>query len=202
MYDYLSKNWLEWFGVVSGLLYLFLEIRQKSAMWVVGFVMSIVYVAVFYESKFYAGMSLSIYYSAVSIYGFWLWRFGVEKSDVEENPQIHYYKTGARLVTILFIIAVILFVVISQVLVRYTDSPVPYGDALVSSLSVVATWMVARKYIAHWVIWIFVNFVSVYLFALQELYPTMFLYLVYGVLSVYGYWKWNKSGIEKQTLNP
>lgn len=197
MYDYLSKNWLEWFGVISGLLYLFLEIRQKSSMWVVGFITSLVYVVVFFESKFYADMSLSVYYTAVSVYGFWEWRFGAEKNAPEASNEIHYHKTNPRLITILSIITVILFAVISQVLIHFTDSPVPYGDALVSSLSVVATWMVARKYIAHWLVWIFVNFVSVYLFATRHLYPTVVLYLFYGLLSVYGYWKWKHSGIEK-----
>lgn len=188
---------LEWFGVISGLLYLFLEIRQKSSMWMVGFFTSLVYVVVFFESKFYADMSLSVYYTAVSVYGFWEWRFGAEKNEPEACNEIHYHKTNKRLVITLSAIALLIFALISQVLIRFTDSPVPYGDALVSSLSVIATWMVARKYIAHWLIWIFVNFASAYLFATRELYPTVVLYLFYGTLSVYGYWKWKRSGIEK-----
>ena len=64
---------LEYFGVLTGLLYLFLEIRQHRAMWVVGFLTSLVYVFVFFFSKIYADMGLNIYYVAISIYGFWQW---------------------------------------------------------------------------------------------------------------------------------
>ena len=50
--------WLEYFGVITGLLYLFLEIKQHKAMWVVGFLTSLVYVFVFLSAKIYADMGL------------------------------------------------------------------------------------------------------------------------------------------------
>ena len=58
---------LEYLGVLSGLVYLLLEIRQHRAMWVVGFLTSLVYVFVFFFSKFYADMGLNIYYVVISI---------------------------------------------------------------------------------------------------------------------------------------
>ena len=61
---------LEYFGVITGFLYLLLEIRQHKAMWVIGFLTSLVYVFVFFFSKIYADMGLNIYYVAISIYGF------------------------------------------------------------------------------------------------------------------------------------
>ena len=65
---------LEYFGVLTGLLYLFLEIRQhRGQCGVVGFLTSLVYVFVFFFSKIYADMGLNIYYVAISIYGFWQW---------------------------------------------------------------------------------------------------------------------------------
>ena len=69
----MMEQLLEYFGVLTGLLYLFLEIRQHRAMWVVGFLTSLVYVFVFFFSKIYADMGLNIYYVAISIYGFWQW---------------------------------------------------------------------------------------------------------------------------------
>ena len=62
--------WLEYFGVITGLLYLFLEIKQHKAMWVVGFLTSLVYVFVFLSAKIYADMGLQTYYvGTVSING-------------------------------------------------------------------------------------------------------------------------------------
>ena len=65
--------WLEYFGVITGLLYLFLEIKQHKAMWVVGFLTSLVYVFVFLSAKIYADMGLQTYYVGISIYGFYQW---------------------------------------------------------------------------------------------------------------------------------
>ena len=68
--------WLEYFGVITGLLYLFLEIKQHKAMWVVGFLTSLVYVFVFLSAKIYADMGLQTYYVGISIYGFYQWYAG------------------------------------------------------------------------------------------------------------------------------
>ena len=76
---------LEYFGVITGFLYLLLEIRQHKAMWVVGFLTSLVYVFVFFFSKIYADMGLNIYYVAISIYGFKKWT--CTKKSVTEPAQ-------------------------------------------------------------------------------------------------------------------
>jgi nicotinamide mononucleotide transporter len=192
MFDYIQKNWLEWFGVVTGLLYLFLEIRQHAALWVVGFMSSMVYVFVFFQSKFYADMGLNIYYVLMSMYGFWLWQFGRKEEPSSEAAveEIAYRNLTWPLAAKLSVVAVLLYFSMAHVLIRFTDSPVPYGDALSTALSIVATWMLAKKIIQHWFVWMFVNAFSVFLFAWRELYPTALLFFFYGALSLVGYYKW------------
>ncbi|MEI7675781.1 MAG: nicotinamide riboside transporter PnuC [Bacteroidales bacterium] len=182
---------LEWFGVVSGLLYLFLEIRQKSSMWIVGFISSFVYVFVFFQSKFYADALLNLYYVVISVYGFWIWK--VNKSSIEKEISEQTYTTiTSKMMVLLSMFTIVVFLFIYFVLIKYTDSPVPIGDSVVTTLSLVATWMLTRKMIEQWFIWMFVNGLSVYLFMYKDLKPTAFLYLCYGVLSVVGYLKWKR----------
>lgn len=80
--------WLEYFGVITGLLYLFLEIKQHKAMWVVGFLTSLVYVFVFLSAKIYADMGLQTYYVGISIYGFYQWtqKKHEDSADKDERP--------------------------------------------------------------------------------------------------------------------
>ena len=78
------------------------------------------------------------------------------------------------------------------VLSHYTDSEVPLGDAFTTALAVVATWMLAHKYIEHWHLWVVANIVSVALYLYKGLYPTVILYLVYTGMAVYGYLEWKK----------
>ncbi|MDP4271519.1 MAG: nicotinamide riboside transporter PnuC [Bacteroidota bacterium] len=191
MLDYIPNNWLEWFGVLTGLLYIFLEIRQRTSMWVIGFVSSFVFVIVFFHSKLYADMVLNVYYVAMSIYGFWLWQNSRNVTNSAENEEeITYQNVGLLQAGLLFLISAVSYLVIASVLHLYTDSPVPYGDAFPTALSLIATWMLAKKYLEQWLVWIVVNVFSVGLFTYRGLYPTAFLFLVYGVLSIVGYLKW------------
>jgi nicotinamide mononucleotide transporter len=70
-------------------------------------------------------------------------------------------------------------------------------DSLTTALSITATWMLAKKYIEHWLIWIFVDLFSAGLYVYKELWPTVILFLVYTVMAVVGYIEWKKDLIKK-----
>lgn len=81
------------------------------------------------------------------------------------------------------------------VLSRFTDSPVPAGDAFTTALGVTATWMLAKRILEHWWVWVAVNLVSAVLYYYRGLYPTCFLFVCYGVLAVAGWINWKKKGV-------
>ena len=87
-------------------------------------------------------------------------------------------------------------VAIAWALGRFTDSDVVIVDSFVAALSIVGMWMLARKVIEQWWVWFVVDIVSVGLFIYKELYFTAILYLLYAVIAVFGYRKWNKLMIE------
>jgi nicotinamide mononucleotide transporter len=98
-----------------------------------------------------------------------------------------------RLAITLSVVFALLYSVMWIVLDRLTDSPVPGWDAFITSLSIIATWMLARKIIEHWYLWIIVNGVAVILFLSRGLYPTVILYGVYFAMSFIGLREWSKS---------
>lgn len=199
---------LEYFGVLTGLLYLWLEIKQHRVMWVVGFLTSLVYVFVFFSAKIYADMGVNIYYVGISIYGLWQWSRTRKAKTMDkpvdnpvensvENPvQILYRHLTARLLIGLTGTLALIYGGIYYILSHFTDSPIPAGDAFTTAVGIVATWMLARRIIEHWILWVVVNGVSVYLYYLRGLYPTMFLYVCYALLAVIGYHTWKKKGIK------
>lgn len=192
---------LEYFGVLTGLLYLLLEIRQHRAMWVVGFLTSLVYVFVFFFSKIYADMGLNIYYVAISIYGFWQWtrkkaiNEGKTNQSTSANEAILYRNMTFPLFAGIALAILAIYALLYYILHNFTDSPIPAGDAFTTAVGIVATWMLARRIIEHWIFWIIVNCVSVYLYYLRGLYPTMFLYICYAILAAVGLYTWKKKGI-------
>ena len=188
--NWILDNYLELIGTVSGLIYLYLEIRQKVWLWPLGLVTSSVYIFVFYQSKFYADMSLQFYYVAISIYGWYWWIHGAQLQDKKELPVT---RLQWRLGVMLALISLALFGLMAFILKNYTDSPVPIGDAFTTALSITATWMLARKILEQWWIWLVVNFVSLSLYLYKGLYPTSFLFFFYAVMSIVGYYEWKKT---------
>lgn len=186
---WISNNYIELLGLIFGLLYILLSIKQNIWCWPVGFITSALYIYVFFVTKFYADMGLQVYYLIVSVYGWSHWMFGA-KSKKQDDLKIS--KTNIKLGIYLFLATIVLFVIISYVLVNYTDSEIPYWDAFTTASSFVATWMLARKIIEHWIIWIIVDSVSLGLYIYKELYPTVILFAVYTVLAILGYIEWKK----------
>jgi len=208
--DWLSSNYIELFGAVTGILYVIFEIRQNIWLWPVGIVTSAVYIWVFFTSRFYADMSLQGYYLIISCIGWYWWtKRKTEGMREEETKRLRDEATGREgekedkvlLVTridlrtglILAVVFVFLYLLMYYVLSRFTNSPVPVWDSFITSLSIVATWMLARKIYEHWYLWIIVNFVSAALFLIKGLYPTLILYLVYGAMSFVGLIEWKKT---------
>ena len=212
---WLSNSYIEIFGAVTGIIYVFLEIRQTIWLWPVGIITSAVYILVFFESKFYADMSLQVYYLVISVLGWYWWKRGAGQANEEARVRMGEWEKGRKeneeteilrdtetlQVTridlkksvVLAIVFVILYAVMRVVLKRFTDSPVPEWDSFITSLSIVATWMLARKIYEHWYLWIVVNFVSVALFLVKGLYPTVILYAFYGIMSFVGLSSWKKT---------
>lgn len=188
------EHWLEYFGVLTGLTYLVLEIRQHRAMWVVGFVTSLVYVFVFFFSKFYADMGLNVYYVGISVYGFWQWRREGAAGSGEVAEVVYRHLTWQTGIGLAWLTAG-LYGGLFWVLSHFTDSPVPAGDAFTTSLSVTATWMLARRILEHWWLWVVINLVSAGLYYYRGLYPTCFLFVCYGVLAIVGWINWKKKGV-------
>jgi nicotinamide mononucleotide transporter len=205
---WLSNNYIEVFGAVTGIIYVFLEIRQTIWLWPVGIITSAVYIWVFFTSKIYADMSLQGYYLVISVFGwYWWWKGsgqeegtkgrrdrGATKIPEERNAEtLQVTRLDMKTGVILIFVFVLLYGVMWLVLIRLTDSPVPVRDSFITSLSIIATWMLARKIYEHWYLWIVVNFVSAVLFITRGLYPTVILYLVYGLMSFIGLITWKKS---------
>ena len=178
---------LEIIGAIIGLTYLILEYKANIWLWPVGVIMPIIYVFIFYQSKFYADMGIYVYYFFASIYGWYIW---IKKS--KETDDIAISHTPLKYLGRLLILFSGLFFFILFLLLRFTDSPVPYGDSFTTSLSILAMWMLAHKYIEQWWLWIVVNIVSTVLYVWKGLYPTALLFLIYSIIPFFGYFKWKK----------
>lgn len=139
-------------------------------------------------------MGLNTYYVFVSIYGWYHWLFWNKKENNAKELPISRIKTNQ---VILYLVSFILVsVVLYFILKRFTDSPIPFWDAVITSLSFVGTWMLARKILENWLIWIIADALSIGVYVYRELYFFLVLFIVYTVMAYVGYQNWKKAIVE------
>ncbi|MDE6295957.1 MAG: nicotinamide riboside transporter PnuC [Muribaculaceae bacterium] len=189
-------NYIEIIGTLLGLLYLYLEYKVNPWLWIVGIIMPAVYIYVYYQAGLYADLGISVYYIIASVYGVFCWRAhrrktdGIQQSKEAEEEKQHITSIPRRMYIPVFVICVALTLLLGFVLERFTDSNVPWADGMTTSLSIVAMWMLARKYVEQWLVWIVADLGCGALYIYKELYFTAGLYILYAVIAVAGYRKW------------
>lgn len=183
---------LEILGTLVGLLYIYLEYKASIWVWLTGIIMPAIYIFVYYDSGFYADMGINIYYLIAGLYGWSMWvgRKLWKKGDAKEAEPLKISRTPRKYILPLTAVAAVSFGVIVWILLTFTDSDVPYGDSLTTALSIVGLWMLARKYAEQWLVWIVVDVLCCGLYLYKGLYPTAILYGLYGIIAVFGYFKW------------
>jgi len=186
---------LEITGTLFSFIYLYLSVKQRIGLWVFGFLSAVVYSLVFFETKFYAAMSLQFYYLWVSVYGWYSWKKKKETTGEELPARYTRFKEWPLLSGITIVVMLIYYAVLSL----GTDAPLPSADSFITAFSITATWMLARKQIEHWLIWIVVDSVAVVVYLKQGLYSTALLFVVYGAMAVVGWLQWRKA-MKKQTV--
>ncbi len=172
-------------AVGLGLAYIVLAIRQQRACWIAGGASTAIYIAVFIEAGLYLQAALQVAYVAMSVYGWMAWRPNGERATRPQSWPLSRH--------LLSVLAVIMATAASAVLLaRYTDTPAPIADSLGTWASIVATWLLARRYLETWFWWIIIDAGLAALFASQGLAFTAVLYLVYSVLAVAGWRAWRR----------
>lgn len=176
-------------GVVLGLLYLWLEYRAHIGLWIVGLVMPCVHGLLYYRSGLYADCAMQAYYILAGLYGLAVWaRTG--RGNCREQPEARIVHTPVRQWPVLAAAWVTVQAAIYWVLVTWTDSSVPFWDSLTTALCVVAYWMLSRRQVEQWLVWLVVDAVTVGLYFYKGIPLTAGLYVLYCVLAVAGYLRW------------
>ena len=187
--EWLLVNKIELLGAILGILYIRFSIRQNIFTWPTGILTSSFYIIVFFKSTLYAAMGLQFYYVAISIYGWYYWLKG---KNTDNKSLLPIRTIDKKLWIQIGGISVLIYFSILFILIKFSDSDVPFMDSFTTAFSIIATWMLARKYIENWIIWIFVDFASVGLYIYKSLWPTVFLFAIYTVMAFFGYFEWKK----------
>ena len=186
---------LEILGTIVGLAYLWMEYRASIYLWIASIIMPAIYLFVYYNAGLYADFGINIYYLVIAIYGWAAWKYGFRlfgSNDNLKSEELPISHTPTKMWVKIATIYAILQLVIAWILIRFTDSSVPWADAFTTALSIIAMWMLARKYIEQWWVWFVVDITSAALYIYKDLYFTAALYALYALIVFFGYRKWKQ----------
>ncbi|HTK53803.1 MAG TPA: nicotinamide riboside transporter PnuC [Gemmatimonadaceae bacterium] len=188
----IAKRW-EMLAVITGIISVYLSTRENIWSWPTALVNVALYFVVFYEEKLYADMGLQVVYFALSLYGWYEWLYGGEN-----RTELRVSRTSPALGIRLAMIGIACVAVLGTLLARFTDAALPYIDSATASTSLVAQWMMTRKILENWAVWVAVDVVYIAMFIFKRLYLTAGLYAVFLVLAVMGYVQWKRSLVARR----
>jgi nicotinamide mononucleotide transporter len=181
-------TWVENIAVVFGLVSVYLSAKERIASWPTAIVNVGLYFFLFWHSKLYADAVLQIVYLVLSVYGWYEWLYGGAQHStlhVTHAKRVHWLVSVP--------LAAAFAIGLGYFMSKHTDSPVPYLDASLTAVSLVAQWMMTRKLLENWLVWIAVNLVYVPTFVSRHLPATAVQYAVFLVLASMGYVGWKRS---------
>lgn len=179
------NNALEIVAAVLGLIYIWLEYRASVWLWVAGIVMPAAYVWIFFQEGVYANVAINAWFVLAAVWGLFSWlRGSAADKPITRMPRRVWPPALA--------VGAVLWVVIYWVLTRFTDGAIPLWDSFTTAYSVVGLWMLARKWAEQWLIWIVVDGTYTIMFAAQGMWPTSFMYFVFFVVAILGFFKWKR----------
>jgi nicotinamide mononucleotide transporter len=181
-------NWIEIFGFMTGAVCVWLQVKENIWGWPIGIMNNLVYIAVFLSAKLYADTGLQVVYIVISLYGWWNWL----------HPAPGKKKAAVRRIRLFEAVTVAISIVAGATFLRwllshYTDSNVPFWDGTTTSISLAAQYMLGRKHLENWLVWIGVDVIYIGLYIYKHLYLTSFLYFIFLLMCIAGYVQWRKS---------
>ncbi len=182
------SGYLEIVAVATGFVCVWLYVRQVVWSWPATILSAALFFLVFYEARLYANMGLQLMFIGVAVYGWNQWLRGGETGTgvvVHKVTRAHAILLG----TVTAIASAVLFFVLRSA----TDASQPLWDSIATALSLTGQWMLARKILENWLVWIVADLIFIGTYVEAELYPTAALYAAFLVLAVMGYFSWRRT---------
>ena len=181
-------TWLEVAAFWIALAMVLANFRVHPVAWPLAIASSLLYALLFLDSRLYGEAALQLVFVAVALWGWWQWLRGT----AADGAPLQVRRMSGRQRALVAAATLAAWPLLGAVLDRWTDSDVPYLDALPTVGSIAGQVLLGRKLLENWAVWVGVNVVSVALFATKGLWLTVVLYALFAVLSVAGWRLWRR----------
>jgi len=175
---------LETLAVIFSVIYVILATKENIWCWAAALISVGLYMYICYQAKLYAETGLQVFYFIMAIYGYFSW------SKNDGALMISEWSTNKHFIIILS--ATLITFLLGFIFSIYTDAKMPIVDSFTTVFSVFATFMVVKKILSNWLYFIVIDVISIHLYCSRDLHLTSFLFLIYTLIAVFGFLKWNR----------
>jgi nicotinamide mononucleotide transporter len=190
-------QWIEWIAAIAGAVSVYLAAREKISSWPTAIVNVSLYIFIFYESGLYSDMGLQVVYLILSIYGWYQWLHGGQ-----HRSRLHVSHATLRMWAVASSIGLIFWLGLARYTSTLSGVSYPLLDSGLTTLSLIAQWMMTRKIIENWVLWIIADILYVPMYLAKGLYVTAMLYALFLVLAAMGLIHWRRSFARDHAVVP
>lgn len=191
-------SYLEFFGVVFGLVAVWLSAKANILSWPVGIVNVILAFFFYYQIQLYPDMFLQVFFLVTNVIGWIRWANPKpEEEDQKHELKVSYMnRNQLLLICIAGSIGTVMVGLLASRLhewfpgVFQLPSDYPYVDSFILVMSVVTTFFMIQKKIESWIIWILVDVVATYLYFIKDAKFYSLEYLVFTIIAAFGLWNW------------
>lgn len=180
-----AYGFLESAAVLSALIYIYLASKGKRLCFLFGLISSVIYVYLTIQLKLYFDTFINGYYIYMSFAGWFAWKN-------QNNREIEVLNLSKKELSLSLILGILATLTLAFFADNYSDAALPYADAFTTVFSIIATWMVVKKYLENWLFWIVIDAVASGMYFYKELYLTSMLFALYTIIAINGYFKWKK----------
>lgn len=193
--NFLQTDYLGLIATLIGLVFLYLEFHAKKSMWLASIIMAVLYIYIFFENEFYAMSLIYGYFFVISIIGWQRWQ---KKSSLANNTttanSTPIIRMPATVLPAILISLALSSLIIAMMLHLLTDTTlvIMLSDTIATSLNVVAIWMATRRWAEQWCLLVPANLLTAVMLFIQAQYPSSLMFLIYFIVSIFGYFHWVK----------
>jgi nicotinamide mononucleotide transporter len=189
--------WFEWTAAILTAVSVYLQVRENIWNWPLAIVSVAMYIVIYIETGLYSDAGLQVFFLATSFYGWYQWLYGGEA-----RTELKVTRASPRTWMWCATLGLAFWYADATLTARLQGVSFPYIDAATTTISLIAQWMITRKLLESWILWIIVNCIYVPLLIAKGLYPTAALYTGMQILAVKGLVDWRRSYTRTREVTP
>lgn len=197
-----AASWRQWIpfdlmemlGFVTGGWTVWLTVKENIWNWPIGIANSIFFLILFLRSNLFADAGLQAVYIVLGVLGWYWWLYGGA-----QKTQLKIERVRAKTVLVLAAFTIVCTWLMTIRLTSMHDAA-PFLDALTTVLSLVAQYLLTKKYLENWYVWMFVDVIYVGLYGYKDLYLTAFLYFIFLCMCIRGFIEWRRTAQKAITV--